>query len=214
MGSALDNSYVVIGRSDWSPQLIFLTLTVVFLFASAFTAFAANKWQIKLLALAATYFFVFVLVAQSWPLSIAAVKWVSGLMASAILAFTQMASTGSDNFQSKKSQGTTFKILALLLMSIIVLAIAPQLNEWIVSIDIFQSIGALFLIAIGLMGISLNSRILPVIIGLLSIFAGFEIIYSTVELSSLLAALLAVINLGIAMVGAYLMTLPTLEKSP
>jgi len=55
---------------------------------------------------------------------------------------------------------------------------------------------------------------LPVIIGLLSIFAGFEIIYSTVELSSLLAALLAVINLGIAMAGAYLMTLPTLEKVP
>ena len=194
--------------------MILLTLTVVFLFASAFTAFAANKWQIKLVALAITYFFVFVLVAQSWPLAIAAVKWISGLMASAILAFTEMASTGSHQFQSKKSQGITFKILALFLISIIVLAIAPQLNEWIFSIDIYQSVGALLLIGIGLMGISLNSRILPVIIGLLSIFAGFEIIYSTIELSSLLAALLAVINLGIAMAGAYLMMLPTLEKSP
>jgi hypothetical protein len=213
VGPALDNSHVVIGRPDWGPQLIFLTFTVVFLFASAFTAFSANKWQIKLVGLAATYFFVFILVAQSWPLSIAAVKWISGLMACAILAFTETSSAGSESFQSKKSQGYTFKILALLLMSIVALAIAPQLNEWIFSIDIYQSVGALLLIGIGLMGISLNSRILPVIIGLLSIFAGFEIIYSTVELSSLLAALLAIINLGIAMAGAYLMILPTLDKS-
>ena len=161
-----------------------------------------------------SYFFVFILVAQSWPLALAAVKWISGWMACAILAFTESSLPSKDEFLSNSSMGIPFKMLAVSLVSIIVLAIAPQLSDWIPNISMNQSIAALLLIGIGLMGVSLNSRILPIIVGLLSIFAGFEIIYSAVEVSTLLAALLAVINLGIAMVGAYLILLPTLEKSP
>jgi hypothetical protein len=39
----------------------------------------------------------------------------------------------------------------------------------------------------------------------MTVLSGFEIIYSTVESSVLVAALLAVINLGLALVGAYLL---------
>jgi len=140
-------------------------------------------------------------------------KAISGWTACAILAFTKQSLPGQEKILGPRSIGISFKILSVLLITVIVLAIAPQLSDWIFTISIDQSIGALLLIGIGLMGISLNSRILPIIIGLLSIFAGFEIIYAAVELSSLLAALLAVINLGIAMVGAYLILLPNLEKS-
>ena len=191
-----------------------LIVSVVFLFVSALAAFAANKWQIKLLSLASAYIFVFILVGQSWPLSIAVVKWISGWIACAILALTEASMPPIKKTQISRTTGIAFRILAVSLISIIVIAIAPQLSNWINNIVIYQSIGALLLIGIGLMGISLNSRILPIVIGLLSIFAGFEIIYSVVEVSSRLAALLAAINLGIAMAGAYLILLPTLEKSP
>jgi hypothetical protein len=39
----------------------------------------------------------------------------------------------------------------------------------------------------------------------MTVLSGFEILYSAVEGSILVAALLAVINLGLALVGAYLM---------
>jgi len=47
---------------------------------------------------------------------------------------------------------------------------------------------------------------LRVTIGLLTVFCGFEILYASIENSILVAALLSVINLGLALVGAYLIT--------
>jgi hypothetical protein len=52
--------------------------------------------------------------------------------------------------------------------------------------------------------------------GLMTVLSGFEILYSTVESSVLVAALLAVINLGLALVGAYLLiaSAPQETESP
>jgi hypothetical protein len=44
-----------------------------------------------------------------------------------------------------------------------------------------------------------------VIYGLLTVLAGFEILYAAVEGSILVAALLCVVNLGVGLVGAYLL---------
>ena len=69
----------------------------------------------------------------------------------------------------------------------------------------------MLLIGMGLLNVGLSSQTLTSILGLLSIFAGFEILYAAVEASTLVAGLLATINLGIALVGAYLMVVPQLE---
>jgi hypothetical protein len=57
----------------------------------------------------------------------------------------------------------------------------------------------------GLLHLGITGRILRVTIGLMTVLSGFEIIYAAVEGSVLVAALLAVINLGLALVGAYLL---------
>jgi hypothetical protein len=57
----------------------------------------------------------------------------------------------------------------------------------------------------GLLHLGITSHILRVVIGLMTVLSGFEILYSTVEGSILVAALLAVINLGLALVGGYLL---------
>ncbi len=57
--------------------------------------------------------------------------------------------------------------------------------------------GSLLLIGMGLLHLGITARILPVTIGLMTVLAGFEILYSSVEGSVLVAALLAVINLGL-----------------
>ena len=52
----------------------------------------------------------------------------------------------------------------------------------------------------------LASRGLRVIISLLTFLSGFEILYTVVESSTLVTGLLALVNLGVAIAGAYLMT--------
>ena len=49
---------------------------------------------------------------------------------------------------------------------------------------------------------------LRMVIGLLTFLAGFEVLYAALEVSVLVAGLLAAINLGLAMAGAYLLTVP------
>jgi hypothetical protein len=46
----------------------------------------------------------------------------------------------------------------------------------------------------------------------LTLLSGFEILYATVETSILLAGLLTVVNLGLALAGAYLMTATPSEE--
>jgi uncharacterized membrane protein len=65
--------------------------------------------------------------------------------------------------------------------------------------------GSLLLIGMGLLHLGITTDILRVAIGLMTVLSGFEIIYSAVEGSVLVAALLAVITLGLALVGSYLL---------
>jgi hypothetical protein len=53
--------------------------------------------------------------------------------------------------------------------------------------------------------LGITSQILRITLGLMTVLAGFELLYATVEGSALVAGLLAVINLGLALVGCYLM---------
>jgi hypothetical protein len=52
-----------------------------------------------------------------------------------------------------------------------------------------------------------------VILGLLTVLSGFEALYAALESSILVAAMLSVVNLGLALVGAYLLTVPKPEES-
>jgi hypothetical protein len=73
--------------------------------------------------------------------------------------------------------------------------------------------GSFMLIGIGLLQLSLSSYPLRVIMGLLTILSGFEIIYAAIETSTLVTGLLAGVNIGLALVGAYLLIAPTMETS-
>ncbi len=188
-------------------------IALALLFPSAIIGFVATNWRWKIAALALQYLMIFILVAQSWPLGLAAVKWIAGWIACAILANTESSLPRSYSRDQSSSSGLPFKILASILVAIVAVAMAPQLNMWANSITIFQSMGGLLLIGIGLISAGLSSRALNSIVAFLTIFAGFELIYSAVEISTLLAGLLALINLGIAMTGSYLILLPTLEQS-
>jgi hypothetical protein len=73
--------------------------------------------------------------------------------------------------------------------------------------------GSLLLIGMGLLHLGVTDRILQVTIGLMTVLSGFEILYTAVESSTLVAALLAVINLGLALVGSFLMVASNAQET-
>ena len=88
-------------------------------------------------------------------------------------------------------------------------SVEPDLGtEWIAVTS-----GSLLLIGMGLLHLGITVSILRVTIGLMTVLSGFEILYSAVEGSVLVAALLAIINLGLALTGSYLMIASAASES-
>ena len=65
------------------------------------------------------------------------------------------------------------------------------------------------LIGMGLLQLGMTTQSFRVILGLLTTLSGFELLYAPLETSVLVAGLLVVINLGIALVGSYMVIAPT-----
>jgi uncharacterized membrane protein len=90
-------------------------------------------------------------------------------------------------------------------VALIVVIATPGVDAIMADAGFAVTATSLFLIGMGLFHLGLTAHVLRVAIGLMMVLSGFEILYSAVEGSVLVAALLAVINLGLALVGSYLL---------
>jgi hypothetical protein len=187
---------------------ILVTLTSTYILIS-------RDWRYCIGALAVQYIGVFMLVNASWPVEMAVVKMVAGWMAGAILgiAMTSVPDTWSDSEKSLQF-GPIFRVLAALIIALTISSLILTSETWLSMISIPIRWGSFVLISFGLLQVSLTSHPLRVVIGLLSALSGFEIIYAAVETSSLVTGLLAGVNLGLALVGAYMLIAPSMESNP
>jgi hypothetical protein len=182
------------------------------LLATAAFLLVAQDWRWRIGALAVLYLGVFALVLPAWPLELAAVKLVAGWMAGTVLGFTRLSLEGRDADEARPT-GIPFRLVATGLVVLVVFGVAPGLSAWAAPISPAQAWGALLLISMGLLNLGLGAETLPSVLGLLTILAGFEILYAAVEASTLVAGLLATVNLGASLVGAYLLLAPSMEPS-
>jgi hypothetical protein len=174
----------------------------------------SQDWRYCIAALAIQYIGVFLLVYASWPIELAVVKMVAGWMAGAILGIAMIS--GSEIWRKPEKSikfGPFFRVMATAIIALAVTSLVLNLGSWLSMISLPIRWGSFILMSIGLLQLSLTSHPLRVIIGLLTALSGFEIIYAVIETSILVAGLLAVINLGLALVGAYLLLAPMLEAS-
>jgi hypothetical protein len=174
---------------------------------------------------------------MSWPLEMAVAKLVAGWMAGAVLGMAIVGlpqvrllaarqASGSSGLAETRAAaspslpmagpalqlpGRLFRLLAGLVVGLAVLSLAPQLSAAFAEISIYQAWGAMILIGMGLLQLGFTAQPLPIVLGLLTVLSGFEILYASVEASTLVAGLLAVINLSLALVGAYLLVSPQME---
>ncbi len=164
-----------------------------------------RDWRWDLGLLAAQYLGTFILVAQHWPIGMAAVKLVTGWMATAAIGMTLNALTAHEEaLEQFWPRGRAFRLFMVGMVVVLTVAATPRIENTIPGIGLPVVAGGILLIGNGLLHLGTRSEVTRVIYSLLTILAGFEIIYAGVESSILVAALLAVINLGLGLIGAYL----------
>lgn len=182
-------------------------VAVLLIFIASSGLLLARDWRWSLGLLAAQYLASFWLVTRHWPWGMAAVKLVTGWMAIAALAMTLLAvsSPGEEGEEPFLPRGNTFRLFACGVVALIVLAAMPRIEEAIPGLGYPVIAGSLLPIGMGFLQLGSTSDLLRVIIGLLTTLTGFETLYAAIEGSVLVAGLLAAANLGLALVGAYLL---------
>lgn len=185
------------------------TLAFVLIVIAAMVILVFRDWRINASALAVQYLAAFILVAHSWPIGMAVIKLIVGWMSTAAIALTclhQKEPTSED----ESTASLLFRGLAGLLVIFVIFVLAPVLKENVFpQLDLIIVQSGLMLIGMALMQLGTNSDPYLVIISLLSLLSGFEVIHAGLELSTLLTGLLAIVNLGLALVGVYFITKTT-----
>jgi hypothetical protein len=186
---------------------------VILAFITASILIISWDWRISIAALSVQYLSVFMLVSLSWPPEISVVKVVAGWIAGTVLG---LAILNSPDQYARRSPLTlseiVFRVMAVILAGLFAYTGGAKLIAIMSEISLQQAQGGMVLISLGLLHLGLTNHPLKVIIGLLTVLSGFEILYSAVESSILVTGLLASVTLGLAVVGAYLLTAPTLEE--
>ena len=185
----------------------FTWVAVLLVLVTATGILITRDWRVILGLLGLQFVGVFWLTTQHWPVSMAATKLVTGWMAIATLGVTHLsAKTELIETETFWPQGWSFRLFTTGVIVILVITTAPQLENIIPGIGLPVITGSLFLIGLGMLHLGLTNQPFRVIIGLLTVLAGFEALYASLESSILVAAMLSTVNLGLALIGAYLLT--------
>jgi uncharacterized membrane protein len=199
---------------------LFVTLTALGLLL-------VHDWRISIGLLAAQYVGVFALVALQWPITMAVVKLITGWIAGTVLSMAVLSTpevrddvnagpaNRSPRFEPDKylPSSRIFYLLASVLVCLAIITQVLRMQPNLPDLPTEQAWGSLILIGLGLLKLGFSSKPLPTILGLLTVFAGLEILYANLDSAPLTAGLLAGVNLALALGGAYLLLAPHMEES-
>ncbi len=181
--------------------LILIILTSVF-------NLVVRIWRLNIIALILQYLGIFIIIGSMWPIELAIIKLLVGWMVSTVLGIT-LFSLKSKNSAKERIDvpGQIFRGITGLLIVIFVNYLTPSIKAVLSANSMEANIfSGLILLGIGLFQMGLTSDLLYIIIGLLTFISGFEVLYAVVEMSTLLSGLLAGINLGLILVGSWLLS--------
>lgn len=173
-----------------------------------------RDWRRDMGLLALQYLGAAFLVAQHWPFGMAAAKLVTGWMATAALGMTLNALPAHEEaLEPFWPKSRAFRLFMIGTIVALTVSVTPRMEANTPGLGMPVIAGGILLIGIGLLHLGTTSQIERVIFGLLTVLAGFEILYAGLESSILVAALLVVINLGLGLVGAYLLNASASEET-
>jgi len=157
--------------------------------------------RIRLGMLALQYICVTSLVGLNLPANIAIIKLISGWLACILLGVTiiQIGRNKKSVITGALPKGWVFKMIAVLLVSTSAIGIGTFRLFDILGIQRVSIASTVLLIGLGILQLGLTEQPIGVGMGLLTIMSGFEILYSSLEPSLVVMALLASIHIGISM---------------
>lgn len=175
------------------------------------------SWRQMMIVLGVQYLAAFWLVALSWPLGLGLVKLIVGVVVCVVLGASlgaaQESVAGQEGLRGNRSAilpARLFRGFTALLGLIVVFSLAPGMQVWLpkaAGLDVVR--GGMVLVVAGLVQLGMTTLPGQSAVGLLTLLSGFEILYASLESSVLVAGLLAVINLGLALVATYAIAMST-----
>jgi len=182
-------------------------IAVGLILATSTTILINRDWRVSLGALAIQYVSVFWLVSRHLPFVMGSVKLIAGWMVVAALGMTRLGLTDLDNDEKDSfwPRGQWFRLILIFIITLVTAGATPRIEAAIPGLGFPVIAGGLLLIGAGVIHLGVTSDLLRAILGLLTMLAGFEIIYAAVESSILVTGFLAVTNLGLGIVGSYLL---------
>ncbi|MEA5078072.1 MAG: hypothetical protein VB013_05835 [Anaerolineaceae bacterium] len=184
-------------------------LPLIVIFAASLMLFVFPTWRRALIGLGVLVLMAFIFYLQVWPFTMAAVKLITGWMVVAILFFSPIQ---EEPPLPGISGNQVFKIVALIFIWVVAFLITSKVNQFFqIKPEILFAAIAIF--GTGLLQLGMTTAPFYILTGILLVFTGFEILYASIETSILINGLLALMNLLVALVGSYLLTLNKEEEA-
>ena len=184
------------------PEFLLWFAAILVLFTSIILLLSRD-WRWSLGVLAVQYLAIFSLFLTHWPLTMSAAKLVTGWMAAATIGMTL---TNQVDILAVRSS-RVFKLILALVVAGAVIQGAFAVDSWLPDAGLPLVLASLMLVGQGLLQLGMTVEPFRATLGLLTVLSGFELLSATIDNSVLVAALLAVVTLGISLTGSYLLTL-------
>jgi hypothetical protein len=192
----------------------FVNWVVLFLVMITSTGLLLIKnWRWSLGLLAVQYLGVFWMIQTHWPITMASTKLIMGWMACAVIGIAYLNKAETEVVSTTGFRRLGFQVLTTCMIIAVTFAASLKMVDWLGLIQPVSWAG-LILMGLGLLHLGITSETFQIILGLLTLLAGFDIIYTAVESSALVTALMVVINLGLALAGAYFTNSRKVEETP
>ena len=199
------------GRRDSLSEFVWIAVALVLCTSAGMLL--SRDWRIELGLLGLQYAGAFWLTNQHWPVNMAAIKLVTGWMCITVLGMTHLNIKEDEKDEKYWPQGWLFRLFAAGVVIVLIGAASPRVENIIPGIGLPVISGSLILIGLGVLHLGMTAKPFRVILGLLTVLSGFEVLFAALESSILVAAMLSTLNLGLALVGAYLLTTPEEEEA-
>jgi hypothetical protein len=196
----------------------FKLLAVILVSIASLAALLAADWRVTISFMAIQFTGAFLLIGLEWPFPLAVTiliaGWLSGaILGMAVISIPRISPPAESRTSLNQRSNPLFNFLAAVLIYLMVVSLAPQVQKWLPFMSIEQSLAALTLIGLGLLRLALDATPLSTTAALLSVLSGFEVIYATLTTAQFAIGALAVITLFIALSGAYLLLAPSMEET-
>ncbi len=182
---------------------VFEIVLIGMMVTAAWGSLVAAQWRVLVAWLAVAQLGVFGLLWGPWSITQAAAWLVAGWLAAAILGLSQRTAPARPE---PFAPGDTLLRVALGVLGVLVaLSLAPGALDWFPGADIPRAFGGLTMLVLGLLQVGLSYHPLRVIGGLLVVLGGFGVLYALLEQSLLMTALLAGLEITLALGCGYMM---------